>query len=529
MKKVYDNGQSLNAKIVSGVNKLADAVGSTLGPKGRNVIIHNKGKSPIISKDGVTVAAAVFFEDPFENVGAQVLKQATAVTATDAGDGTTTATILARAIVNQAQRYIIAGASPTDLKRGMEKATEKLVEKIKENSRPITNLLDIENIATISANGDSKIGKLIATAVDKVGKDGAVTIEEGKSLDTVLDVVEGFQFDSGFISREFINDERRGAVKYDNALIMVTDHNLSSISEMMPVLEIAARENKPFIIIADPVEGELLAALILNNTRGTMRIAAIKPPKYGEERKNILKDLALATGATFISRESGMLVRDVKRQHLGSVKTIESLKNVSTIVGGSGNYELVERQIEALKTEISNTSNLRECEKIQERITRLASGIAIIRVGGLTEVDMIERKHRIEDALEAVKSAQMEGILPGGGTALLRLSKTLLEEVETANNDEQMGVQIIKNICEEPIRRLASNCDEKPDVIISVLLDDNKGQHAFWRGWDFANRGYVDLGEKGIIDPAKVTRCALQNAVSAASTLLTTSHAIIEI
>jgi chaperonin GroEL len=529
MKKVYDSGQSLNAKIVSGVNKLAATVGSTLGPKGRNVIIHNKGKNPVISKDGVTVAAAIYFEDPFENVGAQVLKQATAVTATEAGDGTTTATVLANAIVNQAQRYIIAGASPTDLKRGMEKATEKLVDKLKENSKPVTSLLDVENIATISANGDNKIGKLIATAVDKVGKDGAVAIEEGKSLDTILDIVEGFQFDSGFASREFINDERRGAIKYENALILVTDHNLSSVSEMMPVLETVARENKPFIIIADPIEGELLAALILNNTRGTMRIAAIKPPRYGEERKNILKDLALATGATFVSRESGMLIRDVKRQHLGTVKTIESLKNMTTIVGGGGNYDLVEKQIEALKTEIANTSDLRECQHIQERITRLASGIAIVRVGGLTEVDMIERKHRIEDALEAVKSAQMEGILPGGGVSLLRLSRKLLEEVETLNADEQFGVQIIMKACEEPIRLLSVNCDEKPDVLINTLLNDPSIKDKFWTGWDFANRKYVDFAEEGILDPAKVTRCALQNAVSAASTLLTTSHAIIEV
>lgn len=526
MKKVYDNGQSLNNKIVAGVNKLADAVSCTLGPKGRNVVIHSKGKNPVITKDGVTVANAVVLEDAFENVGAQVLKQASAVTAAEAGDGTTTATVLARAIVNQAQRYIIAGASPTDLKRGMEAATIKLVEKIKEASKPVTSLTDIENIATISANGDNKIGKLIATAVDKVGKDGAVTIEEGKSLDTVLDVVEGFQFDSGYISREFINDERRGAVRYENALILVTDHNLSSISELMPILEVVARENKPFIIIGDPVEGELLAALILNNTRGSMRIVALKPPRYGEERKNILKDLALATGATFVSRESGMLISEIKRQHLGTVKTLDSLKSLTTIVGGGGNYEEVEKTIEALKVEITNTQDMRECERIQERITRLASGIAIIRVGGLTEVDMIERKHRIEDALEAVKSAQLEGILPGGGTALLKLSRGIEKEVIPKNEDERFGVEIIIRACEEPIRKLAENSGLKPDVVterIAGLLEE------LWMGMNFASGQCMSLADAGIIDPAKVTRCALQNAVSAASTLLTTSHAIIEV
>ena len=294
----------------------------------------------------------------------------------------------------------------------------------------------------------------------------------------------------------------------------------------MPILEVVARENKPFIIIGDPVEGELLAALILNNTRGTMRIVALKPPRYGEERKNILKDLALATGATFVSRESGMLISEVKRQHLGSVKTIESLKAWTTIVGGGGNYEEVEKRIEALKVEIANTQDLKECQRIQERITRLASGIAIIKVGGLTEVDMIERKHRIEDALEAVKSAQMEGILPGGGTALLKLSRDLDKEVSVENQDERFGVEIVMRACEEPIRKLATNCDMKPDVIVEHIAYADRD---FWYGVNFATGEHVSLDAAGIIDPAKVTRCALQNAVSAASTLLTTSHAIVEV
>jgi chaperonin GroEL len=526
VKKVYDNGLSLNSKILSGVNKLADAVSSTLGPKGRNVIIHSKGKNPVISKDGITVANAVLFEDAFENVGAQVLKQATAVTATEAGDGTTTATVLARAIVNQAQKYIIAGASPTDLKRGMESAAIKIVTKIKEHSKPVASLEDIEHIATISANGDNRIGKLISTAVDKVGKDGAVTIEEGKSLDTILDIVEGFQFDSGFVSPQFITDERRGAVRYENALVMVTDHNLSSIEEMMPVLEIVARENKPFVIVAENIEGQLLAALILNTVRGSMRIAAIKAPRYGEERRNILKDLALSVGATYVSRESGLLINEVKRQHLGTAKTVEALKNWTTIVGGGGNYDEVDKRIDTLKTEMSSTDDIRECQRIQERITRLASGIAIIRVGGLTEVDMVERKHRIEDALEAVKSAQLEGILPGGGTALLKLSRNLDKEVVTENQDEKFGIEIIMKACEEPIRKLADNSGLKADVIINDLLNNFDG---FWNGVNFSNGHYSDMAAVGIIDPAKVTRCALQNAVSAASTLLTTSHAIIEI
>jgi len=508
VKKVYDSGFSLNSKILSGVNKLTDAVSSTLGPKGRNVIIHNKGKNPVITKDGVTVANSVYFEDAFENAGAQVLKQVSSVTATEAGDGTTTATVLSRAIINQAQRYLIAGASPTDLKRGMEAATAKIVEKIKAKSKPVSSLEDIENIANISANGETKIGKLISTAVDKVGKDGAVTIEEGKSLDTVLDIVEGFQFDSGFVSPQFITDERRGAVRYENALVLVTDHNLSSIEEMMPILETVARENKPFVIVAENIEGQLLAALILNTVRGSMRIAAIKAPRYGEERRNILSDLALSVGATFVSRESGLLLQEVKRQHLGSAKSIESLKLWTTVVGGGGNYDEVEKRIDLL------------------RITRLASGIAIIRVGGLTEVDMIERKHRIEDALEAVKSAQQEGILPGGGTALLKLSRNLDKEVETNNQDEKFGIEIIMKACEEPIRKLSENCNLKADVIINDLCNNYED---FWDGMNFSTGHYSDMAAVGVIDPAKVTRCALQNAVSAASTLLTTSYAIIEV
>lgn len=523
--KVYDNGLSLNTKIVGGINKLADAVSSTLGPKGKNVILAAKGRSPIITKDGVTVSQFFELQDPFENAGAQILKQASSVTATEAGDGTTTATVLARAIINQAQKYIIAGASPVDLKRGMDAAVENIVRKIEENSKPVSRLEDIEHIATISANGDKKIGKLIATAVDKVGKDGAITIENGKSVDTSLDVVEGFQIDSGYVSAEFITDERRNAMRYENVLIMVTDHNIGSVEQLMPVLTIVARENRPFIIFSESIEGQALAAIILNSVRGSMKVAAIKAPRYGEERREILKDLALAVGATFISRESGMRVEDVKRNHLGSAKTIESLKNWTTIVGGSANHIEVEKQIEKLKVEISQTSDLSECERIQERITRLASGVAIIRVGGATEVDMIERKHRIEDALEAVKSAQQEGILPGGGTALLKFSRHLDTEVSVENQDELLGVKILMGACEDPIRKLAENCGDKPDVVIDAVLNKT---HGLWSGRNFSTGEYVDMNAAGIIDPAKVTRCALQNAVSAAATLLTTSYAVIE-
>lgn len=520
--KLYDNGSSLNKSILDGVNKLTDTVSSTLGPKGRNVVIHLKGKNPIITKDGVTVAKCIEYENAFENIGAQIVKQASEVTAIEAGDGTTTATVLARAIISNAQKYIIAGASPVELKRGMDKAVACVVENIKNLSKEVCKIEDVEHIATISANGDKQIGKLIAMAVDRVGKDGAISIEEAKSVETSLDIVEGFQIPAGYVSGEFITDPRRGAMRYENAILLVTDYAIDSLDDIMPALEIAARESKPFVIFAESVEGQSLAAMILNHKRGSMKVAAIKAPKYGEERRNLLKDLALATGATFISRESGMALKDVKRSHMGFCKTIESLKNWTTVVGGGGNYEEVQKKIDSLKLEIEQTEDIRDCEVIQDRITRLVSGIAIIKVGGTTEVDMIERKHRIEDALEAVKSAQQEGIIPGGGIGLLRCSKKL--DVSADNDDQKFGIEIIKKACLEPIYKLAENCGEKPDIIIHYLESspDNVG-------FNFATSKYVDMYTEGIIDPAKVTRCALQNAVSAASTLLTTSYAIVEV
>ncbi len=525
-KRVFDNGSTLNAKIVSGVNKLADAVGCTLGPKGKNVVIHQKGKNPFITKDGVTVASHVFLDDPFENVGAQIIKQVSATTATEAGDGTTTATILSRAIINHAQKYLAAGASPTSLKRGMEQASEEVIKNLKEMSNPVKSLDDIQHIATISANGEKQIGKLVAMAIDKAGRDGAVSIEEGKSLETTLDVVEGFQVPVGYSSPQFITEERKNTMHYENALVLVTDWVIDSLDDLLPILEVVARENKPFVIMADSVEGQALAALILNAVRGTMRVGVVKPPSYGQERKNIMKDLALSIGATFIGRESGKTIKEATRKDLGSVKHVESFKNWTTFVGGSGDYNEVEKRIESLKEEIIQTSDLTECERIQERISRLASGAAIIKVGGVTEVDMTERKHRVEDALAAVKSAQEEGILPGGGVALMRAAQKI--ELNSGDQEEDFGRKVIFEACHEPIRYLAKNCSEKSDVIVSTLLDETKCRGE-WTGFNFASSEYVGMKEAGIIDPAKVTRCALQNAVSAASTLLTTGHAIIEL
>jgi chaperonin GroEL len=520
--KHYDNGASLGDKILRGVNQLADNVASTLGPRGRNVILQEPGGNPIITKDGVTVAQFVNFEDPFENAAAAVIKQAAAQTNSQAGDGTTTATVLAREVLKEAQRYITSGASPIELKRGMDAAVEGIVKTLKEMALEISDVEEISNIATVSANSDQVIGELIATAVDKAGKNGAITIEEARSLETSLDLVEGFRFDAGYAATAFINDERRGVVKYsEEPLLLVTDYKIDAVEQILPILEVVARESRPFVIVAEDIEGQALAALIMNAMRGTMKIAAIKAPRYGEERRGILKDLATSVGAFFVSRESGVKLKDVQLAQLGIAKSIEITKNETTIMGGKGNTSEIEERIEDLKTMFEQTESIHECERIQERITRLASGIAIIRVGASTEVEMIEKKHRIEDALEAVRSAQEEGIVPGGGVPLIRAMEVTQFEVD--NEDQALGVEIIRKAVFAPIRQMSENAGESPDIIQTIVAGLEGSS-----GYDFRNRTTCDLLEAGIIDPVKVTRCALQNAVSAAGTLITTNHAIIQ-
>tara|TARA_Y100001938_G_scaffold27949_1_gene37656 strand:+ start:1717 stop:3288 length:1572 start_codon:yes stop_codon:yes gene_type:complete len=521
--KKYNNGNELGEKILSGVNKLANNVASTMGPGGRNVILHQKGSNPIITKDGVTVAKFVEFEDPFENAAAQIIKQASEQTNSLAGDGTTTATVLARAILTNAQKYLKAGSNPVELKRGIDAAVEVVVDSVSEQSKPISSEEDIANIATISANGDTSIGTLVAKAVDLVGKDGAITIQEARSHETSLDVVEGFRFDSGICASAFVTDERRGVAKHEDALVLVTDYSVETVEEIFPILEVAAREKRPLIIVADNVEGQALAAMIMNAMRGTMKVAAIKAPRYGEERRNILNDLALSVGATFISRQSGMRLQEATLEHLGRAKTVESSKSNTTVVGGNADYEEVDNRISTLKAEMSQTDDLRECEKIQERITRLSSGIAIINVGGATEVEMIEKKHRIEDALSAVDSAQTEGIVPGGGTALVNASKSL-KGMKLANEDQKLGVDIVRRAIEEPLRQMVKNAGQSPDVILEKV----RASTSKTRGYNVASGKFEDLFKSGVLDPAKVTKTALRNAASASSTLLTADFAIIE-
>jgi len=518
--RAYSNKEQLQQKIIKGVNVLADNVASTLGPRGQNVLLQEKDKAPFITKDGVTVAHFVALEDPFENAGAQILKQAAIETNATAGDGTTTATVLARAIVNEAQRFILAGVSPIELQRGLIKASKVILEELKDIAKPVQSVDDIRHVGTISANNDTTIGDIIALAVDKVGQDGSISIEESRSMETSLDITEGFKIDAGYCAGAFITDERRATMYHENPLVLVTDYKISQVEEIMPILEKVARESRPLIIVAEEVEGQALSALILNSLRGSLKIAAINAPYYGEERRNAMSDLAVSVGATFITRDSGKKLRDVVMSDFGTAKSVESTKYNTTFVGGNADYERIDVLIEQFKSGIKQTDDMYECEKLQGRIVRLSSGVAVIRVGGTTAVEMTERKHRIEDALEAVRSAQEEGIVGGGGSSLYRVSRSLSE----SNNEyEDLANKILKSACEAPIRQMAANAGESGDIILNEISKSEPGM-----GWDFRNNKMVNLIDSGIIDPVKVTRTALQNAVSSAGTLMTTKYAIIQ-
>ena len=523
MTKIYKSDRELHDKIRNGINLLADNVASTLGPRGRNVLITTSDGAPFITKDGVTVARAVTVEDPTADAGLQILKQAAVQTCSDAGDGTTTSIVLARAIFNKAQKYLAADVSPVELKRGIDIAVSAIVPKLQEMSSPIKSEEDIAHIATISANGDETIGKLIAKAVDLVGKDGAITIEEARSVETSLDIVEGFRFDSGYLASAFINDDRRGTVRYEEPIVLVTDHKLDTIDGFMPVLELAARESKPLVIVADEVEGQLLAALIMNAMRGTLKVVAVKAPFYGEERRGVLSDLAASVGATLVTRESGRKFKDMKLADFGQAQTVEISKYQTCFVGGHGDSEEIDLRVERLKAAIKETESLREAEHLQARITRLSSGIAIIKVGGATEPEMIERKHRIEDALEAAKAAQDSGIVAGGGVALIRAAQAVDWDSLYENDERSFGGKIVREATRTPLQQMAKNAGESPDLILNIVESDSGS-----RGYDFSNGESTDMLERGIIDPVKVTISALINAASVSSTLLTVNHAVIE-
>ena len=514
------HGTELRNKVLDGVNTLADYVATTLGPKGQNVLIHQKDRRPFVTKDGVTVAQNVNFEDPHMNAGAEVVKQVSAMTNAEAGDGTTTSTVLAREILVQANKYIASGTSPIEIKRGLEQCLNEAVQVIEEVAQPISSAEDVMHIATISANNDETIGTLIATAVDKVGKNGSITIEEARSLETSLDLVEGFRFDGGYAATAFVTDDRRGTCRYESPMFFITDTKIDQVSQILPALEIAAREGRPFVIVAEEVEGQALAALIMNTMRGSMKVVAIKAPRYGEERRAIMSDLAVSTGAKFFQQSLGHKLTEASLTDFGQAASVEITKNSTTVVDGEGDYEKVDDTIEKIKAEIQRTEDIHEAGRLQERVTRLSSGVAIIRVGASSEVEMIEKKHRIEDALEAVRSAQQEGIVPGGGMTLLNISNSINPNFVT--EEQSSALSIFKRSLESPFRTMAANAGLSPDVV-RLKVENAKD----FEGINFSTGNKENLKTSGILDPAKVTRCALKNAVSVAGTLLLTNHSIV--
>ena len=526
MSKLCLSSDSLQEKLSKGVNDLADCVSVTLGPRGRNVMLRSGTGRPVITKDGVTVARFFSSSDPYEDAAACVLKEVSENTNSSAGDGTTTSTVLARELYNEAQKYIRGGHDPLEIKRGIEAAAAEVVKNIEEFSVPVETYEDIENVATVSANNDTSIGKLIATAADQAGDNGLVTVREGRSEETKLTMVEGFRFDAGYVAKAFVTNERKNVVEYTNPLILVTDQKIEHVQQILPVLEQVAREDRPFVLVADAVEGQALAALVMNTVRGTMKVAACKAPRYGKERRQILSDLALATGATFVTRSSDLNLEDVKLTHLGQSSSIEIEKNSTIVVDGAAKWEDIEARMEALKSEIKQTDNLKEARTLQERVARLMSGIAIVEVGATSEIEMIEKKHRIEDALEAVKSAQSLGLVPGGGAALL-LSRDI--KVNTNTQTEQFGAQALLKTLEAPARQMAKNCGLSGDLVVSQVLKQNKRKKNNRLGYDFLQERVVDMYDKGIVDPAKVTITALKNAVSVVTTLLTTTTCLLEV
>ena len=502
-------------KILSGVEQLSAAVKVTLGPKGRNVVIDKKFGSPTITKDGVTVAKEIELEDAYANMGAQMVKEVAEKTSDTAGDGTTTATILAEAIYREGLKNVTAGANPMALKRGIEKAVEKIVEELGKLSTPIKDKKEIAQVATIAANSDHAIGELIAEAMDKVGKDGVITVEEAKSTATTLDVVEGMQFDQGYLSPYFVTDAERMEVLLEDPYILIYEKKISSIKDILPLLEKIARAGKPLLIIAEEVEGEALATLVVNKIRGTFVACAVKAPGYGDRRKAMLEDIAVLTGGKAITEDLGIKLENVDIDELGRAKKIKIDKDNTTIVEGAGKNQTINGRIAQLKKQIEDSDSDYDKEKLQERLAKLAGGVAVINVGAATETEMKEKKARVEDALHATRAASQEGIVPGGGVALIRCISTI--EKLRLDDDEKIGVSIVRRAIEEPLRMIAQNAGLEGSVVVQRIKQEKTNV-----GYDVSQDAYVDMIEAGVIDPTKVTRSALQNAASIAALLLTT-------
>jgi len=524
MPKQLKFDEEARASLLKGVNILAEAVKATLGPKGRNVVIDKKFGSPTITKDGVTVAKEIELKDPYEDMGAQMLKEVASKTSDIAGDGTTTATVLAQAIFREGLRNVTAGANPMGLKRGIEAAVEAVTEDLKKLSKSTKDKKEIAQVATIASNNDKTIGNLIAEAMEKVGKDGVITVEESKSADTVLDVVEGMQFDRGYLSPYFVTDAERMEVVLEDALVLIHEKKISVMKDMLPLLEQVARSGKPFLIIAEDVEGEALATLVVNKLRGTLHTCAVKAPGFGDRRKAMLEDIAILTGGKAITEDLGIKLENIKLEDLGKAKKIVVDKDNTTIVEGAGKSSTIEGRIKQIRAQIDETTSDYDREKLQERLAKLAGGVAVIKVGAATETAMKEKKARVEDALNATRAAVEEGIVPGGGVALLRAAKAI-DGMKKLEGDERVGAMIVRRALEEPIRQIVENAGLEGSVIVEKV----KAEQVPTRGYDADSMEYVDLIQAGIIDPAKVERVALQNAASIASLLLTTEALITDI
>ncbi len=510
--------------IMRGIDQLAEAVKATLGPKGRNVVIDKKFGSPVSTKDGVTVAKEIELKDPFENMGAQMLREVASKTSDVAGDGTTTATVLAQAIFREGVKNVTAGGNPMDLKRGIDRAVETVVEEVKKLSRPTKDKKEIAQVGTISANNDPTIGDLIAEAMEKVGKDGVITVEEAKSMDTSLDIVEGMQFDRGYLSPYFVTDAERMEANVQDAYILLHEKKISNMRDLLPILEQIAKMSKPLVIISEDVEGEALATLVVNKLRGTLQCAAVKAPGFGDRRKDMLRDIAVLTGGNVISDDLGIKLENITLNDLGRAKRVTIDKDNTTIVEGAGATEDIEGRVKQIRTQVEETTSDYDREKLQERLAKLVGGVAVINVGAATESEMKEKKARVEDALNATRAAVEEGVVPGGGVAYLR-SLPALEKLEAElEGDQRIGVRIVKRALEEPLRYIASNAGAEGSIVVQRVRDLKTNE-----GYDAASDTYGDMLEKGIIDPTKVTRSALQNAASIAGLLMTTEALVTEL
>jgi chaperonin GroEL len=515
--------EEARTSVLRGVQKLSNAVKATLGPKGRNVVLDKKWGSPTITKDGVTVAKEIELKEPLENMGAQMVREVASKTSDVAGDGTTTATVLARAIFKEGVKTVAAGANPMALKRGIEKAVEKAVDAISSSSKPVKGDA-IAQVGTISANGDTTIGSIIAEAMKKVGKDGVITVEESKSLETSLEVVEGMQFDRGYLSPYFVTDPERMECTLENALVLLNEKKISSMKDLLPLLEQVARQGKPFLIVAEDVEGEALATLVVNKLRGTLQVCAVKAPGFGDRRKAMLEDIAILTGGKVISEDLGIKLENVKLEDLGRAKKITVDKDNTTIVEGSGKQSEIQGRVQTIRRQIEETTSDYDREKLQERLAKLVGGVAVIKVGAATETELKEKKARVEDAMHATRAAVEEGIVPGGGVTLVRAAKAL-DGLKLSDEDEQIGVNIVRRALEEPLRKIAENAGKEGAVIVERVKADKSENF----GFNAATEEFEDLVKAGVIDPAKVARTALQNASSIAALMLTTEALISEI